>query len=166
MAPAYKQCTGKKPYTNASRQQCRNRITGLYCTRYTTNRPRNRSCLKTGISKAHDPGNRCPATERNHILNHHAKANGRRRDQNNQMKNIMQRATAKTPAFFKTMRNIGLTVTALATTVLTAPLSLPPAILTAAGYAATAGLVASGISQLTRTRESGRTRPKSNKNKK
>lgn len=79
------------------------------------------------------------------------------------MKKIIQRANAKTPPFFKTLRNIGLTVTAIATTVLTAPLVLPPAILTAAGYAATAGLVASGISQLTRTRESGFRKPKGNK---
>jgi hypothetical protein len=49
------------------------------------------------------------------------------------MKKIIQRANAKTPPFFKTLRNIGLTVTAIATTVLTAPLVLPPAILTAAG---------------------------------
>ena len=76
------------------------------------------------------------------------------------MKKIIARAKAKTPSFFKRMRNIGLMITAIAASILTAPVTLPSVVITAAGYLATAGLVASGISQLTRTRESGRVRIK------
>jgi hypothetical protein len=65
------------------------------------------------------------------------------------MKTIFKRARAETPPFFKKLRNLGLGLTAIAAAVLTAPVSLPAAVLTAAGYLATAGAVASAISQLT-----------------
>ena len=60
---------------------------------------------------------------------------------------IKQRIKSPTPAFFKKIRNVGLTVAAIGTTVLAAPVSLPAIILKIAGYLAVAGTVAGGISQ-------------------
>jgi len=65
------------------------------------------------------------------------------------MKQIMQRARARTPSFFSRLRNISLVAVAVATALLTAPLVLPELVTTAAGYLFTAGTVASVISQLT-----------------
>lgn len=67
----------------------------------------------------------------------------------NVMNRIITRARSTTPPFFRKLRNIGLGLTAVATAVLTAPVSLPIVVVTAAGYLATAGVVASAISQLT-----------------
>ncbi|WP_068244318.1 hypothetical protein, partial [Hydrotalea flava] len=60
-------------------------------------------------------------------------------------------ATAPTPVFFKRLRSVALVVTAVATALLTAPVSLPPLVMSAAGYLLTAGTVAGAISQLTVT---------------
>lgn len=65
------------------------------------------------------------------------------------MQNIIKRATAETPPFFTKLRNIGLALTAVATALLTAPVTLPTAVTAAAGYLVTAGTVATIISQLT-----------------
>lgn len=64
-------------------------------------------------------------------------------------KNILQRAKAPTPPFFTRLRNIALALAATATALLTAPVALPVAVTTAAGYLLTAATVASAISQLT-----------------
>lgn len=61
----------------------------------------------------------------------------------------MQRAQAQTPPFFRKIRNLGLILTALATAVLTIPVSLPALVITISGYAAAAGAAATAISQLT-----------------
>lgn len=61
----------------------------------------------------------------------------------------MQRAQAQTPPFFRKIRNLGLVLTALATAVLTIPVSLPALVITISGYAAAAGAAATAISQLT-----------------
>jgi uncharacterized membrane protein HdeD (DUF308 family) len=63
--------------------------------------------------------------------------------------NIIQRAQAPTPKFFKTLRTIGIVLAAVSTTILTAPVALPVAIVTAAGYVAVAGGVIGAVSQLT-----------------
>ena len=60
---------------------------------------------------------------------------------------IKQRIKSPTPPFFKKIRNVGLTIAAIGTTVLAAPVSLPAIVLKIAGYLAVAGSVASGISQ-------------------
>jgi hypothetical protein len=60
---------------------------------------------------------------------------------------IKQRIKSPTPSFFKKIRNIGLTVAAVGTTVLAAPVSLPAIVIKIAGYLAVAGTVAGGISQ-------------------
>jgi hypothetical protein len=65
------------------------------------------------------------------------------------MKQLKERWNAKTPKFWKKVRNIAITLGAVAGVILTAPFSLPAAVITAAGYLATAGTVAATLSQLT-----------------
>jgi hypothetical protein len=67
------------------------------------------------------------------------------------MKELKTRWTAKTPKFWKKVRNIAITLGAIAGVILTAPVSLPAAVITAAGYLATVGTVAATLSQLTVT---------------
>ena len=61
----------------------------------------------------------------------------------------MQRVQSPTPKFFRTVRSIGLILTAASAAVLTAPVSLPAIVLTVAGYVAVAGAVMSAVSQTT-----------------
>jgi len=65
------------------------------------------------------------------------------------MKELKRRWTAKTPKFWKKVRNIAITLGAVAGVILTAPIALPAAVITAAGYVVTAGTVAATLSQLT-----------------
>ena len=65
------------------------------------------------------------------------------------MKTILKRARAETPSFFKKLRNIAATSAAIAGSLLAAPIVLPAAITTAAGYIVAAGSVAGIVSQLT-----------------
>lgn len=65
------------------------------------------------------------------------------------MKKLIQRASAQTPPFFRKIRNLGFVLTALATAILTVPVSLPALVITISGYAAAAGAAATAISQLT-----------------
>jgi ABC-type xylose transport system permease subunit len=60
---------------------------------------------------------------------------------------IKERFKAPTPSFFKKIRTIGLTIGAVGAALLAAPITLPAALVTLAGYLATAGLVASAVSQ-------------------
>lgn len=63
--------------------------------------------------------------------------------------NLVQRAIAPTPGFFRKLRNIGLLLTAISGTLIASPIALPAFILTAAGYIAVTGTVVSAVSQLT-----------------
>ena len=63
------------------------------------------------------------------------------------MKQIVNRMKKPTPSFFKKLRNIGLTVAAAGTTLLTAPVGLPLLIVKIGGYLAVAGGVMSAVSQ-------------------
>jgi len=63
--------------------------------------------------------------------------------------NIVQRAKAPTPKFFKKLRNIGIALAAISTAIITAPIALPAILVTAAGYAGVAGAVVTTVSQLT-----------------
>jgi uncharacterized membrane protein HdeD (DUF308 family) len=67
------------------------------------------------------------------------------------MKKIVNRAKAPTPKFFKVLRTVGLALAAVGGTILTAPVSLPVAVVTIGGYVALAGGVLSAVSQLTTT---------------
>ena len=67
--------------------------------------------------------------------------------------NIIQRASSPTPQFFKTLRNIGLTVAAVGTSLIAAPVALPAIVVTVAGYLTVAGGIISAVSQITTDRE-------------
>lgn len=64
------------------------------------------------------------------------------------MRNIIKRAKAETPPFFKKLQSIGLAIATAATALLAVPVTLPAAVTTAAGYLLTAGTVATAVSQL------------------
>lgn len=62
---------------------------------------------------------------------------------------IKQRIQLPTPKLFRTLKVIGLTLAAASGVLLTAPIALPAIVTTIAGYIATAGLVATAVSQAT-----------------
>jgi uncharacterized membrane protein HdeD (DUF308 family) len=62
---------------------------------------------------------------------------------------IVERIKAPTPKFFKILRSIGLALLAISGTVVAAPIVLPIAVVTVAGYMAVAGGVISAVSQMT-----------------
>ena len=63
--------------------------------------------------------------------------------------NVLQRAAAPTPKFFKILRTVGLILLGISGSVFASPVVLPAAIVTAAGYVAVAGGVISAVSQIT-----------------
>ncbi|MGB6037913.1 MAG: hypothetical protein WBG42_16680 [Cryomorphaceae bacterium] len=63
--------------------------------------------------------------------------------------NLGQRLFSNTPKFFRIIRNIGLALIAGGGAVLTAPVSVPALVSTAAGYAAVAGGVLTAVAQAT-----------------
>lgn len=63
--------------------------------------------------------------------------------------NLIKRAKAPTPKFFKVLRNLGLALAAVGGTILAAPIALPVIVTTIGGYLAVAGGVATAVSQLT-----------------
>ncbi len=64
-----------------------------------------------------------------------------------ELKTIVNRVTAPTPPWFKTMRNIGLTIGSVGAVLLSAPIALPSSVVLIAGYLALAGGVMSAVSQ-------------------
>jgi ABC-type xylose transport system permease subunit len=60
---------------------------------------------------------------------------------------LIDRIFADTPKFFKRLRNIGIILGAAGGAIIAAPIALPAAIITAAGYLITAGAVAAAVSQ-------------------
>ena len=63
--------------------------------------------------------------------------------------NVVERVNSPTPKFFKTLRTIGVILLAISGSVMAAPVALPAAVVTAAGYLAVAGGVMSAVSQVT-----------------
>ena len=63
--------------------------------------------------------------------------------------NIIDRTQAPTPKFFRILRSIGLVLLAVSGTILAAPVALPVALVSAAGYVALAGGVISAVSHIT-----------------
>lgn len=61
--------------------------------------------------------------------------------------NFMERLSAPTPKFFKRLRTVGLILVAAGGVLVTAPITLPVALVTAGGYLVVAGSVATAISQ-------------------
>lgn len=70
------------------------------------------------------------------------------------MKEIVNRASAPTPKFFKVLRSVGLALAAIGGTILAAPVALPVVVTTIGGYVAVAGGVLTAASQLTTTNDS------------
>lgn len=66
---------------------------------------------------------------------------------------IIKRAKSPTPKFFKKVRNIGLVLATVGTTIIAAPVALPAVLVKIAGYMAVAGGVASAVSQTTVEKE-------------
>lgn len=62
---------------------------------------------------------------------------------------IVERAKAPTPKFFKVLRSIGLALLAISGTIIAAPVALPVALVSVAGYVAVAGSIISVVSQMT-----------------
>ncbi|UFH35058.1 hypothetical protein [Flavobacterium acetivorans] len=63
--------------------------------------------------------------------------------------NVLKRAKAPTPKFFKMLRNIGLALAAVGGSIIAAPVALPLTLVSIGGYLAVAGGVLSAVSQLT-----------------
>ena len=63
--------------------------------------------------------------------------------------NVVERAKAPTPKFFKVLRTIGLALLAVSGSIVAAPVALPAVVVTVAGYATVAGGVISAVSQIT-----------------
>ena len=61
--------------------------------------------------------------------------------------NVIQRLQAPTPKFFRALRTIGLALAAASGALLAAPVALPAAVVTLAGYLTVAGSVATAVSQ-------------------
>ncbi|CAM3008843.1 hypothetical protein [Flavobacterium frigoris] len=80
--------------------------------------------------------------------------------------NIVERAKAPTPKFFKVLRSIGMALLAISGSIIAAPVVLPVAVVSIAGYAALAGGVISVISQITVDDEANRERSIANQLKK
>lgn len=64
-------------------------------------------------------------------------------------KNLKERWNGKTPKFWKRVQRIAIVAGAVAGVIIAAPVTLPAAVITAAGYVVTAGTVAATLSQLT-----------------
>lgn len=60
---------------------------------------------------------------------------------------VVQRVKAPTPPFFKTLRTIGLALAAIGGAILAAPVAVPAALITVAGYVTLAGSVITAVSQ-------------------
>lgn len=59
---------------------------------------------------------------------------------------FINRLNAPTPQFFKSVRRIALMLGAVGTALLAAPVTLPAAVTTVAGYLVAAGLIATAVS--------------------
>lgn len=62
---------------------------------------------------------------------------------------IRKRWNAKTPKFWKRVQQIAIVAGTIAGVIIAAPVALPAAVITVAGYVATAGTVAATLAQLT-----------------
>ncbi len=65
----------------------------------------------------------------------------------NFLQTLKERCEAKTPPFFKKLRTAGLILAAAGGVLIAAPITLPAALISAAGYMVVAGGVATAVSQ-------------------
>lgn len=66
-----------------------------------------------------------------------------------QQLSMLERWKAPTPLLFKRLRNIGLILAGVAGAILSAPITLPPVMISVAGYVMVASGVLSSVSQIT-----------------
>jgi hypothetical protein len=66
------------------------------------------------------------------------------------MESLKDRWNAKTPTFWKKVQRIGLVAGALGAAIIAAPIALPAALVTGAGYFVAVGTVTATLSQLTK----------------
>lgn len=69
------------------------------------------------------------------------------------MKQIINRLQQPTPPFFQKIRNIGLLIAALGTSILASPVVLPVLLVNIAGYVVVAGGVMSAVGQAAMKKE-------------
>lgn len=67
----------------------------------------------------------------------------------NKSLNIVERLTAPTSKFFKAIRTVGICLAAVGGAIIAAPVTLPVAIVTVAGYLTVAGSVMTAVAQAT-----------------
>lgn len=60
---------------------------------------------------------------------------------------LVERFKKPTPKFFRTLRNIGISLAAAGGVIITAPISMPAILITIATYLTVAGTVATAVSQ-------------------
>lgn len=65
------------------------------------------------------------------------------------METLKERWNSKTPKFWKKVQRIAILVGAVAGTIIAAPIALPAAVITAAGYAVAIGTAVATVSQFT-----------------
>lgn len=65
------------------------------------------------------------------------------------MKHLKHRWNSKTPTFWKKVQRIAILVGAVAGTIIAAPIALPAAVITVAGYAVAVGTAVATVSQFT-----------------
>ena len=65
----------------------------------------------------------------------------------NENLNLIERLEAPTPKWFRTLRNIGLTLAAIGGAFIASPLALPTGLVSIAGYLVLGGSVISAVSQ-------------------
>jgi|Laugrespbdmm15sd_2_1035082.scaffolds.fasta_scaffold43849_2 hypothetical protein len=65
------------------------------------------------------------------------------------MKELKGRWKSRTPRFWKKVQRVAIVLGAAAAMIVAAPIALPAAVITVAGYVVTAGTVAATLSQLT-----------------
>lgn len=63
---------------------------------------------------------------------------------------LKERWQAKTPNFWKKMQRIGIALGVIGGTIISLPVALPAAVITAGGYLVAAGTVTATLSQLTK----------------
>lgn len=73
---------------------------------------------------------------------------------------LKERLNSPTPKFFRTLRTAGICIAAAAGVILTAPISVPTAVVNVAGYLLVAGGVISAVSQSVTEGEGTMTIPK------
>ena len=67
----------------------------------------------------------------------------------NKAMTLMERLTAPTSKFFKAIRTVGICLAAVGGAIIAAPVALPAAIVTVAGYLTVAGSVMTAVAQAT-----------------